>query len=157
MKSYMMIMRQLRPVRYLHLLMCILYCFLTSLMNYVEGTYEFSYILEDKFNCIVKMIRFAILFQFSFVACCFFQLPFRLAICCIEKCKKYSISHFVSHLMFSCSNLFSFIQKRLAKEARAQEIQAKNAALGKKVKEPAAPKTFKGRGEASFYRVTCKV
>lgn len=47
-------------------------------------------------------------------------------------------------------------EKRLAKEARAQEIQAKNAALGKKVKEHAAPKGIKGRGEASFYRVTCK-
>ncbi|EOY32515.1 hypothetical protein QUC31_019381 [Theobroma cacao] len=47
-------------------------------------------------------------------------------------------------------------EKRLAKEARAQEIQAKNAALGKKVKESAAPKSVKGRGEASFYRVTCK-
>lgn len=49
------------------------------------------------------------------------------------------------------------MQKRLAKEARNQEIQAKNAALGKKVKEPAAPKAARGRGEASFYRVTCKV
>lgn len=48
-------------------------------------------------------------------------------------------------------------QKRLAKEARAQEIQAKNAALGKKGREPAASKGMKGRGEASFYRVTCKV
>ncbi|KAL6956401.1 DNA topoisomerase 6 subunit B [Sarracenia purpurea var. burkii] len=48
-------------------------------------------------------------------------------------------------------------EKRLAKEARNQEIQAKNAALGKKVKEPAAPKIIRGRGEASFYRVTCKV
>ncbi|KAK4254876.1 hypothetical protein QN277_007953 [Acacia crassicarpa] len=45
-------------------------------------------------------------------------------------------------------------QKRLAKEARAQEIQAKNAAHGKKV--TAASKGAKGRGEASFYRVTCK-
>lgn len=47
-------------------------------------------------------------------------------------------------------------EKRLAKEARAQEIQAKNAALGKKGREPAASKGMKGRGEASFYRVTCK-
>ncbi|XVE60067.1 hypothetical protein DITRI_Ditri05aG0096600 [Diplodiscus trichospermus] len=47
-------------------------------------------------------------------------------------------------------------EKRLAKEARAQEIQAKNAALGKKVKEHAVPKSIKGRGEASFYRVTCR-
>ncbi|XP_030520595.1 DNA topoisomerase 6 subunit B isoform X2 [Rhodamnia argentea] len=47
-------------------------------------------------------------------------------------------------------------EKRLAKEARNQEIQAKNAALGKKVKEPTPAKAMKGRGEASFYRVTCK-
>ncbi|KAK3015480.1 hypothetical protein RJ639_005785 [Escallonia herrerae] len=47
-------------------------------------------------------------------------------------------------------------EKRLAKEARVQEIQAKNAALGKKVKEQVAIKAIKGRGEASFYRVTCK-
>lgn len=49
------------------------------------------------------------------------------------------------------------LQKRLAKEARIQEMQAKNAALGKKVKESAAVKTIKGRGEASYYKVTCKV
>ncbi|XP_062017838.1 DNA topoisomerase 6 subunit B isoform X1 [Rosa rugosa] len=47
-------------------------------------------------------------------------------------------------------------EKRLAKEAQAQELQAKNASLGKKIKEPAAPKTMKGRGGAAFYRVTCK-
>ncbi|KAJ9697907.1 hypothetical protein PVL29_007152 [Vitis rotundifolia] len=47
-------------------------------------------------------------------------------------------------------------EKRLAKEARTQELHAKNAALGKKVKEPQASKGMKGRGEASFYRVTCK-
>ncbi|XP_022754303.1 DNA topoisomerase 6 subunit B isoform X2 [Durio zibethinus] len=47
-------------------------------------------------------------------------------------------------------------EKRLAKEARALEMQAKNAALGKKVKEHVVPKSVKGRGEASFYRVTCK-
>ncbi|XP_021593188.1 DNA topoisomerase 6 subunit B isoform X2 [Manihot esculenta] len=47
-------------------------------------------------------------------------------------------------------------EKRLAKEARAQEMQAKNAALGKKVKEQPSAKGMKGRGEASFYRVTCK-
>ncbi|KAM3741063.1 hypothetical protein ACB098_08G147400 [Castanea mollissima] len=47
-------------------------------------------------------------------------------------------------------------ERRLAKEAKAQEIQAKNAALGKKVKENTASKGMKGRGEASFYRVTCK-
>ncbi|XP_057452714.1 DNA topoisomerase 6 subunit B [Lotus japonicus] len=47
-------------------------------------------------------------------------------------------------------------EKRLAKEARAQEIQAKNASLGKKGKEASATKGIKGRGEASFYRVTCK-
>lgn len=49
------------------------------------------------------------------------------------------------------------MQKRLAKEARAQEIQAKNIALGKKVKDVPTSKSMKGRGEASFYRVTCKV
>ncbi|GAB4856080.1 DNA topoisomerase 6 subunit B [Ancistrocladus abbreviatus] len=47
-------------------------------------------------------------------------------------------------------------EKRLAKEARDQEIQAKNAALGKKVKESSAAKAIRGRGEASFYRVICK-
>ncbi|KAJ7980730.1 DNA topoisomerase 6 subunit B [Quillaja saponaria] len=47
-------------------------------------------------------------------------------------------------------------ERRLAKEARAQEIQAKYASLGKKVKEATASKGIKGRGEASFYRVTCK-
>ncbi|KAL5976033.1 DNA topoisomerase 6 subunit B [Asimina triloba] len=43
-------------------------------------------------------------------------------------------------------------EKRLAKEARDQEIQAKNAALGKKVKEVTVLKTIKSRGEASFFR-----
>lgn len=47
-------------------------------------------------------------------------------------------------------------EKRLAKQARVQEIQAKNASLGKKVKEPPVSKGMKGRGEASFYKVTCK-
>ncbi|XP_047955116.1 DNA topoisomerase 6 subunit B isoform X1 [Salvia hispanica] len=46
-------------------------------------------------------------------------------------------------------------EKRLAKEARFQETQAKNAALGKKVKAPTAFKPIKSR-EASYYRVTCK-
>lgn len=58
---------------------------------------------------------------------------------------------------FVCLTLCLRMQKRLAKEARAQEIQAKNAALGKKAKETPASKGIKGRGEASFYRVTCKV
>lgn len=56
--------------------------------------------------------------------------------------------------------MLSFVfwhQKRLAKQARVQEIQAKNASLGKKVKEPPVSKGMKGRGEASFYKVTCKV
>lgn len=48
-------------------------------------------------------------------------------------------------------------QKRLAKEARIQEIQAKNASIGKKTKEPVATKAIKSRSEASYYRVTCKV
>ncbi|KAL8159468.1 hypothetical protein V2J09_001005 [Rumex salicifolius] len=47
-------------------------------------------------------------------------------------------------------------EKRLAKEAKDQETQAKNAALGKKVKEPSTTKAVRGRGEASFYRVICK-
>ncbi|KAF5748777.1 DNA topoisomerase 6 subunit B isoform X1 [Tripterygium wilfordii] len=47
-------------------------------------------------------------------------------------------------------------EKRLAKEARAQEIQAKHIALGKKVKDLPTSKSMKGRGEASFYRVICK-
>lgn len=38
-------------------------------------------------------------------------------------------------------------EKRLAKEARNLEIQAKNASLGKKVKDPAAPKAIRGRGQ----------
>ncbi|CAA0805756.1 DNA topoisomerase 6 subunit B [Striga hermonthica] len=46
-------------------------------------------------------------------------------------------------------------EKRLAKEARLQEAQAKNAALGKKGKATTAPKPTKSR-EASYYRVTCK-
>ncbi|KAH0655375.1 hypothetical protein KY285_030257 [Solanum tuberosum] len=47
-------------------------------------------------------------------------------------------------------------EKRHAKEARGLEIQAKNVALGKKVKDSATTKASKGR-EASYYRVTCKV
>uniref|UniRef100_A0A161ZJR4 DNA topoisomerase VI subunit B transducer domain-containing protein n=1 Tax=Daucus carota subsp. sativus TaxID=79200 RepID=A0A161ZJR4_DAUCS len=47
-------------------------------------------------------------------------------------------------------------EKRLAKEARIQENQAKLAALGKKLKEPTSAKAIKGRAQASFYRVTCK-
>ncbi|KAK1390776.1 DNA topoisomerase 6 subunit B [Heracleum sosnowskyi] len=47
-------------------------------------------------------------------------------------------------------------EKRLAKEARIQENQAKLAALGKKLKEPTSAKVIKGRAQASFYRVTCK-
>ncbi|KAH0657917.1 hypothetical protein KY289_026665 [Solanum tuberosum] len=47
-------------------------------------------------------------------------------------------------------------EKRLAKEARVLEIQAKNVALGKNVKDPAATKAAKGR-EALYYRVTCNV
>ncbi|EFH61663.1 hypothetical protein ARALYDRAFT_318827 [Arabidopsis lyrata subsp. lyrata] len=47
-------------------------------------------------------------------------------------------------------------EKRLAKEARASEIQAKNLASGKKNKEPGVSKVLKARGEASYYKVTCK-
>ncbi|KAH0693047.1 hypothetical protein KY290_021219 [Solanum tuberosum] len=46
-------------------------------------------------------------------------------------------------------------KKRLAKEARVLEIQTRNVALGKNVKDPAATKAAKGK-EASYYRVTCK-
>lgn len=46
-------------------------------------------------------------------------------------------------------------EKRLAKEARLQEIQAKNVALGKKGKTAAVAKPIKSR-EASYYRVVCK-
>uniref|UniRef100_A0A1D1XH11 DNA topoisomerase 6 subunit B n=1 Tax=Anthurium amnicola TaxID=1678845 RepID=A0A1D1XH11_9ARAE len=47
-------------------------------------------------------------------------------------------------------------EKRLAKEARAQEIEAKKAALGKKFKDPIVTKGAKGRGDTSFFRVACK-
>ncbi|XP_020574924.1 DNA topoisomerase 6 subunit B [Phalaenopsis equestris] len=48
-------------------------------------------------------------------------------------------------------------EKRLAKEARLQEIQAKNASLGKKMKEPSTnTRGPKGRGETSFFKVICK-
>lgn len=47
-------------------------------------------------------------------------------------------------------------EKRLAKEAREQEKQAKIAALGKKPKEMSTTKGQKARGETSFFRVTCK-
>ncbi|KAH0693046.1 hypothetical protein KY285_020143 [Solanum tuberosum] len=46
-------------------------------------------------------------------------------------------------------------EKRLAKESQVL-VQAKNVALGKKVKDPAATKAARSR-EASYYRVTCKV
>eukprot|EP00252_Welwitschia_mirabilis_P003041 TRINITY_DN13100_c0_g1_i1.p1 TRINITY_DN13100_c0_g1~~TRINITY_DN13100_c0_g1_i1.p1 ORF type:complete len:676 (-),score=156.66 TRINITY_DN13100_c0_g1_i1:550-2577(-) len=47
-------------------------------------------------------------------------------------------------------------EKRLAKEAREQEKLAKLAALGKKSKETPAARGVKGRGEASFFKVTCR-
>lgn len=59
--------------------------------------------------------------------------------------------------MLETNCVVHLLQKRLAKEARIQELQTKNAALGKKVKESAAVKAIKGRGEASYYKVTCKV
>ncbi|KAH0667853.1 hypothetical protein KY285_029059 [Solanum tuberosum] len=46
---------------------------------------------------------------------------------------------------------FETSKKRLAKEARVLEIQEKNVALGKNVKDPAATKAVKGR-EALYYR-----
>lgn len=36
-------------------------------------------------------------------------------------------------------------------------MNTKNAASGKKTKEPQQLKTIKGRGDTSFFRVTCKV
>jgi DNA topoisomerase-6 subunit B len=48
------------------------------------------------------------------------------------------------------------MQKRLAKEARDQLKQAKALAAGKKVKEAIASKIGKGRGDTSFFKVTCK-
>ncbi|KAG0600570.1 hypothetical protein M758_11G044100 [Ceratodon purpureus] len=46
-------------------------------------------------------------------------------------------------------------EKRLAKEARDQEKLAKALAAGKKIKESNA-KTGRGRGDTSFFKVTCK-
>ncbi|KAI5081155.1 hypothetical protein GOP47_0004338 [Adiantum capillus-veneris] len=46
-------------------------------------------------------------------------------------------------------------EKRLAKEAKEQEKQAKIAASGKKVKE-IAKKVSKSRGESSLFKVSCK-
>lgn len=48
------------------------------------------------------------------------------------------------------------MQKRLAKEARDQEKQAKAIAAGKKVKESLA-RSGSRRGDTSFFKVTCKV
>ncbi|XP_042391435.1 DNA topoisomerase 6 subunit B-like isoform X2 [Zingiber officinale] len=47
-------------------------------------------------------------------------------------------------------------EKRLAKEARMQEVQAKNLTIKKKLKELPVTKSGKGRGESSFFKVTCK-
>lgn len=49
------------------------------------------------------------------------------------------------------------MKKRLAKEVREQEKQAKALAAGKKLKESTVAKTGKGRGDTSFFKVTCKV
>lgn len=48
-------------------------------------------------------------------------------------------------------------QKRLAKEAKLQETQAKSVAPGKKVKESAMASKTKSRGETAYFKVTCKV
>ncbi|KAG6509177.1 hypothetical protein ZIOFF_034568 [Zingiber officinale] len=45
-------------------------------------------------------------------------------------------------------------EKRLAKEARMQEVQAKNLTIKKKLKELPVTKSGKGRGESSFFKVT---
>lgn len=76
--------------------------------------------------------------------------------CCSHVCNFLKLSRLFLY-GFVCLTLSLLVQKRLAKEARAQELQAKNASLGKKVKDTPASKGIKGRGEASFYRVTCKV
>ncbi|KAF3325917.1 DNA topoisomerase 6 subunit B [Carex littledalei] len=47
-------------------------------------------------------------------------------------------------------------EKRLAKEAKIQESQAKNLALGKKVKESVTGNKTKSRGETAYFKVTCK-
>ncbi|GBG80562.1 hypothetical protein CBR_g31022 [Chara braunii] len=47
-------------------------------------------------------------------------------------------------------------ERRLAREIKEQERQAKLLAAGKKIKEAATPRGGKGRGDVSFYRVTCK-
>lgn len=47
-------------------------------------------------------------------------------------------------------------EKRLAKEAKEQEKQAKNLAAGKKIKDIITKKPSKSRGESSFFKVTCK-
>ncbi|CAA6670188.1 unnamed protein product [Spirodela intermedia] len=47
-------------------------------------------------------------------------------------------------------------EKRLAKEARALEIEAKKPLLVKKMKDNLHGRGPKGRGDASFYRVVCK-
>ncbi|KAJ3698325.1 hypothetical protein LUZ61_002030 [Rhynchospora tenuis] len=47
-------------------------------------------------------------------------------------------------------------EKRLAKEAKVQETQVKNVALGKKVRESATVNKTKGRGETAYFKVICK-
>ncbi|KAJ4755073.1 DNA topoisomerase 6 subunit B [Rhynchospora pubera] len=47
-------------------------------------------------------------------------------------------------------------EKRLAKEAKVQEIQVKNVAFGKKVKESATVNKTKGRSETAYFKVICK-
>lgn len=68
----------------------------------------------------------------------------------------FSLFMFMYNVSLLNHNVWCVLQKRLAKEARFQETQAKNASLGKKVKEAQAGKAYKSR-EASYYRVSCKV
>ncbi|PNX93639.1 DNA topoisomerase 6 subunit b-like protein [Trifolium pratense] len=64
---------------------------------------------------------------------------------------------FISRVPRQCQLQFhQSYKKPLAKETLAQELQAKNASLGKQVKDTPASKGIKGLGEDSFYRVTCK-
>ncbi|KAK6925690.1 hypothetical protein RJ641_007409 [Dillenia turbinata] len=62
----------------------------------------------------------------------------------------------IANVLKPMTGIVADMSKEMKTEARAQEIQAKNAALGRKIKEPVAPKGIKGRGDASFYRVTSK-
>lgn len=71
------------------------------------------------------MVRFAILFQFSFVACSFFQLHFTLAICCIEECKKCPISHLSFISNSSAPIFFSLISEKISEGSSSSRNTSK--------------------------------